>query len=68
MTRAVRFALNANSYSLIYIQLRITIHLKTLNKFFFKIKPYFLLNSRGHGSKRSLSSNVLVRFTFLPNR
>ena len=59
---------NANSYSFIYIQLLITIHLKTLNKFLFKIKPYFLLNSRGHGSKRYLSSNVLVRFTFLPNR
>ena len=66
MTRAARFALNANSYSHIYIQQRITIHLKTLNKF--KIKPYFLLNSRGHGSKRAVSSYVLVRFTFLPNR
>ena len=64
-----RFALNANSYSHIYIQLRITIHLKTLSKsFFFKIKPYFLLNCRGHGSKRAVSSYVLVRFTFLPNR
>ena len=30
-----RFALNANSYSHIYIQLRITIHLKTLSKSFF---------------------------------
>ena len=37
MTRAARFALNANSYSHIYIQLRITIHLKTLNKFFLRL-------------------------------
>ena len=37
MTRAARFALNPNSYSRIYIQLRITIHLKTLNKFFLRL-------------------------------
>ena len=37
MTRGARFALNANSYSHIYIQLRITIHLKTLNKFFLRL-------------------------------
>ena len=35
--RNTRQYLNANSYSLIYIQLPITIHLKTLNKFYLRL-------------------------------
>ena len=35
MTKTAHFSLNTYSYSRIYIQLRITIHLKTLSKSFF---------------------------------